>query len=130
MELFSGRLHQRKVDSGQATLEFALLLPLFALCLCAITAATTISLTSLRLTDIVRSAARAASTSDNPHLAVESVVHGKGIVHNETIDPTQEFLTVHLSQQVRLPLIGVPLPAFTLTAQSTVLIEGLPTLHQ
>ena len=129
MASFNAQIRRRKVDTGQATIEFALLLPLFALCLGLLITAIGIGLASIRLADTARLAARAASTAVNPGAVVDSIVQSADISHTELTDSSQQFLTVALSQHLRLPLLGIPLPGYTLTAQSTVLIEAVPILQ-
>lgn len=131
MALLNDPIHLRKGDSdaGQATIEFALLLPLFAFCLTVLCSAVGIGLTSIRLTDTARLAARSASTSDNPTDVVESIVGPSGIHHFESIDTTQHFLTVQLTKNIQIPLLGISIPKVTVSAQSTVLIEGMPALR-
>lgn len=130
MELCSVQIHQHKDDHGQATVEFALLLPLFIACIGVIIAAITLGLASLRLADTARLAARVASTSENPHQDVDALLGQRGITHVVTVDSTQQFLTVRLSQRIRIPLVGLPIPHAVLTAQSTVLREVAPILGE
>ena len=129
MESFSAQIRHRRVDAGQATIEFALLLPLFALCIGLLISAIGIGLSSIRLADTARLAARAASTSENPGAIVDSIVHDAHISHTELIDSSQQFLTVTLFQHLQLPFLNIRLPGYTLTAQSTVLIEAIPILQ-
>ncbi len=130
MESFNGRIHRHKVDceAGQATIEFALLLPLFIFCVAMLCAVIGIGLTSIRLADTARLAARAASTSENPSHVVESILNANEISHSESIDATGQFLTVHLTEKIHIPLIGIPIPKVSVSAQSTVLIEAVPVL--
>ena len=122
--------HQHKDDTGQATVEFALLLPLFISCIALIIATAAVALSSIRLADTARVVARAASTADVPFQTVEALLKNQQISHTESIDESRQFLTVTLRQKTRIPLIGIPIPAVTLSAQSTVVIEGLPVLME
>lgn len=121
-------IRPRRADAGQATVEFALLLPLFISCMAVLMASTAAGLASLRLSDTARVVARAASTSDNPSQTVESLLTSQEIAHSESLDATNNILTVSLRQKIRIPLIGIPIPVLTLNAESTVLLEGLPVL--
>jgi hypothetical protein len=127
---FSVRIHQLKDEAGQATVEFALLLPLFVACIAVLITCIGIGLSSLRLADTARVAARAASTSDNPSQTLQSFLQDQGIAHSESVDATQQFLTVKLTQKMRIPFLGIPIPSVDLSAQSTVLLEGAPVLQE
>jgi Flp pilus assembly protein TadG len=130
MASFNGQIHQRKGDpnSGQATIEFALLLPLFVSCVAVLCAVVGIGLTSIRLADTARLTARAASTSETPSDVIESMVQTNGISHSESIDASGQFLTVHLTKKIHIPFLGLPIPKVSVSAQSTVLIESVPVL--
>jgi Flp pilus assembly protein TadG len=130
MALLNVQIHQRRADAGQATVEFALLLPLFIACVAVLISCIGIGLSSLRLADTARVAARTASTSDNPSQAVQTLLQGQGITHTESTDATNQFLTVKLKRNVRVPLLGIPIPMMELSAQSTVMLEGVPVLQE
>lgn len=117
-----------KDDSGQATVEFALLLPLFVACIGALAATTAIALTSLRLDDTARMAARVASTSNDPEDAVRTIATKTGVDSRVTLDDQRQFLTVYMTQRIRLPLIGLPIPVVRMTSHITVMYEGVPML--
>lgn len=117
-------------EAGQATVEFALLLPLFVFCIAVLVASIAVGLASLRLTDTARVVARAASTSDDPSQTVDSLLTHQEISHSESLDETNQFLTVSLRQKIHIPLLGIPIPALAIKAQSTVLLEGLPVLSR
>ncbi|CAB4610700.1 unannotated protein [freshwater metagenome] len=121
-------IRPHRADAGQATVEFALLLPLFVSCVAVLVASIAVGLASLRLADTARVVARAASTSDNPSETVKTLLTHQQITHSESFDATNNFLTVSLRQRIRIPLIGIPIPALTLSAESTVILEGLPVL--
>ena len=130
MALLNVQILQRRADAGQATVEFALLLPLFIACVAVLISCIGIGLSSLRLADTARVAARTASTSDNPSQAVHILLQGQGITHTESTDATKQFLTVKLKRNVRVPLLGIPIPMMELSAQSTVMLEGVPVLQE
>ena len=117
-------------EAGQATVEFALLLPLFVFCIAVLVASIAVGLASLRLTDTARVVARAASTSDDPSQTVDSLLTHQEISHSESLDETNQFLTVSLRQKIHIPLLGILIPALAIKAQSTVLLEGLPVLSR
>jgi len=128
MGFFNVRFHQRKDDAGQATVEFALLLPLFVACIAVLIATTALALSSLRLADTARTAARIASTSNDPQTAVSSYIAKTGVDSRVVLDDQRQFLTVYVSQRIRLPLIGVPIPVVKISSHITVMYEGVPTL--
>jgi len=128
MESCNVPIRPHRAEAGQATVEFALLLPLFVSCVAILVASIAVGLASLRLADTARVAARAASTSDNPRQTVESLLANQEIAHSESLDATNQFLTVSLRQKIRIPVIGIPIPSLTMSAESTVLLEGLPVL--
>lgn len=128
MELCNVQIRRHKGEAGQATVEFALLLPLFIACIALIAWSALLGLSSIRLSDTARVAARAASTAADPTLTVESLLENQEISHSESLDETRQFLTVTLRQKIRIPLLGIPLPALSISAQSTVLVEGQPML--
>ena len=122
------RIRPHKDDSGQATVEFALLAPLFVTCIGVLVATTALALSSLRLADTARTAARVASTSNDPQNAVRTLTKETGVDSRVALDDQRQFLTVHLSQRIRLPLIGFPLPIVRITSHSTMMYEGVPML--
>jgi hypothetical protein len=125
---FNVRILPHKDDSGQATVEFALLLPLFVACIGALIATTALALSSLRLADTARTAARVASTSNDPQAAVNAYIAETGVDARVALDDQRQFLTVSVAQRFRLPLIGVPIPFVTITSHITAMYEGVPTL--
>lgn len=128
MEFFNVRIRPYKDDSGQATVEFALLLPLFVACIGALVATTALALSSLRLDDTARMAARVASTSNDPEDAVRALTTKTGVDSRVTLDDQRQFLTVYMAQRIRLPLIGLPIPVVRITSHITVMYEGVPML--
>jgi hypothetical protein len=128
MAFFNVRIPQRKADTGQATVEFALLLPLFVACIGVLIATTMLSLSTLRLADTARTAARVASTSNDPQTAVSSYIAKTGVDSRVVLDDQRQFLTVYLTQRIRLPLIGLPIPVVRITSHITVMYEGVPML--
>ena len=128
MEFFNVRILPHKDDSGQSTVEFALLLPLFVACIAVLIATTALALSSLRLADTARTAARIASTSNDPQDAVRTLTTKTGVESRVILDDQRQFLTVYVSQRIRLPLIGVPIPVVKISSHITVMYEGVPTL--
>jgi hypothetical protein len=103
-------------------------LPLFVACIAVLIATTALALSSLRLADTARTAARIASTSNDPQTAVSSYIAKTGVDSRVVLDDQRQFLTVYVSQRIRLPLIGVPIPVVKISSHITVMYEGVPML--
>lgn len=112
-------------DAGQSTVEFALLLPLFAVLCGCIIAVTTACLQVLSLADTARNAARLASVSADPAAAASAFVAGesRGTLVATVTDGTTVRVTLRRAVRVPLPFAGrvtVPLP---LSAGAVMLME-------
>lgn len=112
-------------DAGQSTVEFALLLPLFAVLCGCIIAVTAACLQVLSLADTARNAARLASVSADPAATASAFVAGEspGTLVATVTDGTTVRVT--LRRAVRVPLafagrVTVPLP---LSAGAVMLME-------
>jgi hypothetical protein len=105
--------------------EFALLLPLFAVLCGCIVAVTAACLQVLALADTARNAARLAAVSTDPAAAAAGHVAGesRGIIVTTDTDGTLVRVTLRRVMRVDLPLVGrvsVPLP---LSAGAVMLME-------
>ena len=123
MELTSYRRHQR----GQSTIEFALIFPLAVACMIFVLAAGIIVYDHLALSDLSRSAVRAAVISDDPATAAEQIVNlvddgvrVRTLVNNET-----GLVLVKLERRRALPLpfVAQMLPQFTVRASAAMMSE-------
>lgn len=112
-------------DAGQSTVEFALLLPLFAVLCGCIIAVTAACLQVLSLSDTARNAARLASVSADPAAAASGFVAGEspGTLVATVTDGTTVRVALRRAVRVPLPFAGrvtVPLP---LSAGAVMLME-------
>ena len=118
---------------GQATVEFALVLPLFVACTAIVVAATLVGLRALALSDLARDAARAATVADVPCEAAAAVVEDRATLRCE-LGPLASggATTVRITVTERVPMIGAVgdwLDALMPQATVTMLIEPPPVLR-
>jgi hypothetical protein len=59
---------------------------------------------------------------------VRMITTKTGVDSRVTLDDQRQFLTVYMAQQIRLPLIGLPIPVVRITSHITVMYEGVPML--
>lgn len=93
---------QRHNQRGQSTVEFALVMPLFALSLALLVGTTMLCLRFIALHDIARTAARAASTSLHPRDAARSVISDSSITVHVSEDIATDVITVTVQQSAGL----------------------------
>ena len=110
---------------GQATVEFALLLPFVAALAACIVAVTAVCLQLLALNDLARNCARAAAVSSDPAAAATATAqqpHGAVTVTTRTEGPT---VTVRVSRSftVRVPFLGRVRLRTPLSAGASMLLE-------
>jgi Flp pilus assembly protein TadG len=116
----------RECDPGQATVELALATPVLCLLLLGIVQLTVVVRDQLRLIDLARVAARAASVAADPSAAAAGIT-GRDPPHQLQLDTDTDdstgTVTVSAVTVTDVPLIGVLLPDITLTARSTMPLE-------
>ncbi|MGA0877669.1 MAG: TadE/TadG family type IV pilus assembly protein [Ilumatobacteraceae bacterium] len=114
-------------DSGQATVEFALVLPLALMCLALVIQLSVIVSAQTSVHHDARLAARTASMSDAPAIAAESVVRDRGTEIEVTV--TDLLVTVDLRRRVPIvvPLVGGFLPSIDVRSRITMALE--PPIH-
>ena len=117
------RQTQRHRDTGQATVEFALMAPLVLLCALLLLATLSVCLDTLRLNDIARSAVRSAITSDNPSEAARAIADLSHVLTTTTVDDVTGLITVDASTKKRFPLLGRWLPSLSLHETATMMRE-------
>lgn len=109
--LRSGRI--TTLDRGQATVEFALLLPLFVLLMVALLDVVTIARDQLHVDMLARDAARRASQASNIDGARESVTmiiaHAGRSDTQWQLTVNEDMLTVHVSMEPRTSLMTTSL---------------------
>jgi Flp pilus assembly protein TadG len=118
-------VHQtpRRNDNGQATVEFALMAPLVVLCALLLLATLSVSLDTLRLNDIARSAVRSAITSDNPSEAARAIADLTHVSAVTTTDESTGLVTVNATMKKQFPLLGRWLPSLSLHGTATMMRE-------
>ena len=118
-------VHQTRRHShrGQATVEFALMAPLVVLCALLLLATLSVSLDSLRLNDIARSAVRSAITSDNPSEAARAIADLTHVSAVTTTDESTGLVTVNATMKKQFPLLGCWLPSLSLHGTATMMRE-------
>ena len=118
-------VHQtpRPSHRGQATVEFALMAPLVVLCALLLLATLSVSLDTLRLNDIARSAVRSAITSDNPSDAATAIADLSQVSAVTTTDESTGLVTVNATMKKQFPLLGRWLPSLSLHGTATMMRE-------
>jgi Flp pilus assembly protein TadG len=113
-------------DHGQATVELALATPVLCLLLLGIVQLTVVVRDQLRLIELARVAARAASVADDPGGAAAGTT-GRDPPNGMQMTTSVEAGTVTVSMSAvtitTVPLIGDLLPDITLEASSTMPLE-------
>lgn len=115
--------HPRNNQQGQATVEFALVVPLVGFCAIALVAVVTLCLNILALNDTARNSARAAATSPDPQQAATTIAASGGATATTQIDNSTGLITVRITQPARLPIIQWWLPFIRLSAQASIMQE-------
>lgn len=104
---------RRLVDRGQATVEFALVLPLFVLLIVALIDVTVILRDQLLADTLARDAARIASTATTREDAMKTV--GETLAHTDRTDArwrmqwTDGLVTVDVTLEPRMSMSGATL---------------------
>lgn len=115
--------HPRNKQQGQATVEFALVVPLVGLCAIALVAVLTLCLNVLALNDTARNSARAAATSVDPQRAATTIAASSGATATVQVNNSNGLITVRISQPARLPIMKWWLPFVRLSAQASIMQE-------
>lgn len=116
-------VHPNNKQEGQATVEFALVVPLVGLCAITLVAVTALCLNVLALNDAARNCARAAATSPDPQQAASTIAASRGATAIVQVSPSTGLVTVRVTQPARLPVIGLWLPVVRLSAQASIMQE-------
>ena len=113
---------KRHSNNDQATIEFALVLPLFMFCVLLILAVLGACLNVLALNDTARSAVRVAVTANEPQQAVQEMLQ-----HSSTSASVYEdsngIVTVSLSQPFKLWLVNIPIALIRIRASASMMRE-------
>jgi len=120
------RVGRGRGDRGQATVEFALVLPVVVLLVVGVVELARVSGLQVATVDAARTGARAASVDPRPGVAQAAIVAANGAtswsVRTEVTDGSPRLVTVHVSREVHL----LPLLDWTevhLEASSTMAVE-------
>lgn len=115
-------------DRGQATVEFALTIPVLLLVLLGAVQVFVLLVDRLHLVHVTRDATRAASVSGDPVVAVRRVVErawpDRVVSHRVSDDGTLVSVNIELVNPTDVPIIGRFLPDVRLTESLTMLAES------
>ncbi|MEY3744372.1 MAG: hypothetical protein RLZ48_50 [Actinomycetota bacterium] len=115
----------RSSDAGQATVEFALVMPLVVALVGCIIGVTVLCLDALALSDTARTTARIASVSVDPVATARDYVASRhsGVTVRVATDGSAVTVRVQRRVTFRLPVIGNIRFGVPLVASSTMAIE-------
>ena len=117
----------RHRHKGQATVEFALILPLIVACMAVVLIAGVLVHDQLALSETARLAARSAIVSDNPSDSAQQVIEtiDSNIEVRTVIDEVTGLVTVSLSKTRKVPLwlFQSVLPTVNLRARAVMAME-------
>lgn len=117
--------HRRR--RGQATVEFALVAPLFVACTLTLVAVAVACVRIVGMHDLARRAARAASVADDPCLAATRAVPD-GTRLRCTLDDELGTVTIGVSSRIAVPFLGGTLSRVLPWADATMIREPPLTL--
>ena len=120
----------RNSDKGQSTVEFALVAPLVILCASLLIGVTVVCLHVIQLNDIARTAARLAATAEKPEVAAEEFADTRGVDVDVIENPSDGLISVHVSRQSRIPLLGRISKIVGVQATATIMRESPPILSR
>ncbi len=119
---------ESRLDRGQATVEFALTIPVLIIALLGAIQVFVILVDRIHLVHVTRDAARAASVGDDPRSAAEMVID-RSFPDREislTVSTSDDVVTVEmvLSNPTDVPIIGRFLPEVELRESLSMLAEA------
>jgi Flp pilus assembly protein TadG len=119
---------ESRLDRGQATVEFALTIPVLVIALLGAIQVFVILVDRIHLVHVTRDAARAASVGDDPRSAAEMVID-RSFPDREislTVSTSDDVVTVEmvLSNPTDVPIIGRFLPEVELRESLSMLAEA------
>jgi Flp pilus assembly protein TadG len=115
-----------KNEKGQATIEFALALPLLVVFVMLIAQFAIVARQQLALWEVARNAARYASVSTDPQLAAEEIATQNGFAPSAVVATNSDGITqvsMTYKENTSLPLLGPFIPSLTLRAHVSMLTE-------
>ncbi|MEI8322228.1 MAG: TadE family protein [Actinomycetes bacterium] len=113
-------------ERGQATIEFALALPLLVVFVMLIAQFAIVARQQLALWEVARDAARLASVSPNPQTAAQEIVAQNGFSTSAVVATNSDGITqvsLTFKENTSLPLLGPFIPSITLRAHVAMLTE-------
>ena len=113
---------KHRSNSGQATIEFALVLPLFMFSVLLMFAVLSACLNVLALNDVARSAARVAITAHQPEDAVQAMLQ-QSTIDSSVIEQPNGIITVSVSRPFRFWLVDVPVAFVRMRASASMMRE-------
>ena len=118
-------MHQlrRHDSSGQATVEFAFIVPLVIVGALALVGTLTLCLSTLQLNDLSRTIARSAITSDNPSDTANEFAARNNAHVAVMMDEKNGLITVEVKRSHSFPVLGDWLPHLTLRSSTTMMQE-------
>lgn len=119
-----------RVQPGQSTIEFALVLPLLVLCTASLVTVLSVCIAVLDLNDTARILARAASGADDPAVAAAELAASSGVRATTRVDAASGIITVNVTTAVRPWFLGARLPSLTIRSSSMILGEPQVILGQ
>lgn len=114
---------------GQATVEFALVLPLVLACILSVAGVTAVCLERLRLSEVARLCARTASVADDPVGTARATALAHRASATVDIDPATSLLTVTVRPSGTIPGLGFVASRTGLAATTTIVLERSPVLR-
>lgn len=111
---------------GQATVEFALVAPLFLACTLALVGTAVVCVHVVAQHDVARRAARAASVADDPCAAAEASLPASHRVRCTLHD--DGTVTVSVSSRITVPLVGRVVTRVLPRTEVTMMREPPPVL--
>lgn len=111
---------------GQATVEFALVAPLFLACTLALVGTAVVCVRVVAQHDLARHVARAASVADDPCAAAETSLPDRHRLRCALHD--DGTVTVAVSSRVAVPLVGGVVTRMLPWAEVTMMREPPPVL--
>jgi Flp pilus assembly protein TadG len=115
-----------KNEKGQATIEFALALPLLVVFVMLIAQFAIVARQQLELWEVTRNAARYASVSTDPQLAAQEIAVESGFAPTAIVATNSDGITqvsMTYKENTSLPLLGPFIPSLTLRAHVAMLTE-------
>jgi len=120
----------KDAESGQATVELAIILPFIVLIAAGFIQCGLIVANQLAVWNAARSAARAAAISPDPQLDAQHAANGAANLRplQVTITTVDDVVSAHVVyvDHTNLPLIGVLFPEISLEA-TVVMLREIPT---